>query len=251
MALLATMDITSKGWVLFTQQLRDLWKKTWLSLIFIVIGNLLILVADETFPAMWVPNMALSIVLTLLGLLLLAYFYSHIYVTATRILWTGYGQEYTNTLSTTKLILSFLFVSIFSSLIIGIGFLLLIIPGIMFLTWYQFAQYTLLIDNQHGLKALKTSKELVKGRFWAVLGRMILLMIIFVVFSFVTDIPEKIILYIVDQTNTGVTSHALWMLFASTISMIGAFFVGLFALAADLVFFHNVKTTPVQETTKV
>lgn len=52
------------------------------------------------------------------------------------------------------------------------GFLLLIIPGIIFSIWYAFSYYEVVLGDVRGLEALKKSKELVKGRFWAVLWRL-------------------------------------------------------------------------------
>lgn len=53
------------------------------------------------------------------------------------------------------------------------GALLLIIPGIIFAVWYSFTVYTLVLDGQKGFNALKLSKLLVVGRWWAVLWRLV------------------------------------------------------------------------------
>jgi hypothetical protein len=53
------------------------------------------------------------------------------------------------------------------------GFVLLIIPGIIFSTWFSFANF-IFVDKGLGVKAsMGKSRGLVKGRFWAVLGRLL------------------------------------------------------------------------------
>jgi len=49
------------------------------------------------------------------------------------------------------------------------GFLLLIIPGIIFFIWFGFAPYVCIIEGIGSTSALKRSKQLVKGNWWYVL----------------------------------------------------------------------------------
>ena len=51
------------------------------------------------------------------------------------------------------------------------GFLLLIIPGILVLVWFAFANYIVVTEKIGARDALRRSKALVKGYFWQVLGR--------------------------------------------------------------------------------
>lgn len=46
------------------------------------------------------------------------------------------------------------------------GFLLLIIPGFLFLVWFGYAQQAMLIDGVRGIDALSKSRSLVRGRFF-------------------------------------------------------------------------------------
>jgi len=50
------------------------------------------------------------------------------------------------------------------------GFLLLIIPGIIFAVRFSLAGYAYIIEGTRSTKALKRSKQLVKGNWWYVLG---------------------------------------------------------------------------------
>ena len=57
----------------------------------------------------------------------------------------------------------------------GLGLILLIIPGIIFMVWYYFSSYVnvLEVNKNNGLEALTSSKELVKGRWFKTLWRLI------------------------------------------------------------------------------
>lgn len=58
------------------------------------------------------------------------------------------------------------------------GFVLLIIPGVIFSTWFAFSIYVF-VDQKLGVKAsMSKSRSLVKGRFWAILGRLVVFGII-------------------------------------------------------------------------
>lgn len=69
----------------------------------------------------------------------------------------------------TKLVITNFLMMVF----ILIGFLLLIIPGLIFLVWYYFAPIIAVIEDPK-LDALKTSKNLVRGTFWPVTGRIVI-----------------------------------------------------------------------------
>ncbi len=51
------------------------------------------------------------------------------------------------------------------------GYLLFIIPGIIFTVWYSFAAFIVLLDGKKGLTSLVESKKMVMGRFWEILWR--------------------------------------------------------------------------------
>lgn len=67
----------------------------------------------------------------------------------------------------------YVFVSILVGLITIGGFLLLIIPGIIFAVWFSFAVYFVVLQNKKTIEALKESKQLVTGYWWATLWRWI------------------------------------------------------------------------------
>lgn len=66
-------------------------------------------------------------------------------------------------------------IGILSGIVIVLGFFLLIIPGIIFMVWFAFGQYLFVDKGTRGVDALKVSRALVKGRWWEVFGRQVLI----------------------------------------------------------------------------
>lgn len=56
-------------------------------------------------------------------------------------------------------------------IILFLGFMLFIIPGIIFMTWFLFANFFYFDKKLKLFDSLRQSKTLVKGKFWGVLGR--------------------------------------------------------------------------------
>lgn len=70
-----------------------------------------------------------------------------------------------------RILRSYLWVSVLAGLSVLGGFMLLVIPGLIFAVWFGFAGYVVIDQGTKGVEALRTSKELVKGRFWGVVWR--------------------------------------------------------------------------------
>lgn len=91
-----------------------------------------------------------------------------------------------------KKIGKFLLISLTLGIIIVFGAVLLIIPAVIFGTWYSFS-ILLVLDRNLSIKdALKTSKQMVNGKFWKVLGRSA----VFGLFTFLVSIVLSIIPYV-------------------------------------------------------
>lgn len=84
---------------------------------------------------------------------------------------------------------SFIMISIASIFFVLLWMLLFIIPGIVASIFYTFAVFALVFEDFRSTAALKRSKELVKGRWWAVFGRTLFLGLIFLIVSFILGIP--------------------------------------------------------------
>ncbi|MBI2594852.1 MAG: hypothetical protein HYW38_01160 [Candidatus Colwellbacteria bacterium] len=58
------------------------------------------------------------------------------------------------------------------------GFVMLVIPGIIFVIWFVFAIYVFAIEGEKGMNALLRSREYVRGYWWQVFGRQIVLVLV-------------------------------------------------------------------------
>lgn len=72
-------------------------------------------------------------------------------------------------------IFSFWWTSLFAGLIIGLGILCLIIPGIILAVWYSFIFYILIEENLSGWAAMTQSKNYVSGFWWDVFVKTLVL----------------------------------------------------------------------------
>lgn len=60
--------------------------------------------------------------------------------------------------------------SLLSGLAVIGGLILLIIPGLIFMVWFSFSSQVVLYENLSWTRALSRSHDLVRGRFWPVVG---------------------------------------------------------------------------------
>jgi TRAP-type C4-dicarboxylate transport system permease large subunit len=59
---------------------------------------------------------------------------------------------------------------ILAGLGIGVGFLLLIVPGVILLTWWAVIAPVIVVEKKGVMESFGRSKQLVSGHFWTVLG---------------------------------------------------------------------------------
>lgn len=73
---------------------------------------------------------------------------------------------------------SFFWLSSLMGIIVFAGFLLLVVPGILFLVWFALAPYVLVGESLKGFDALSRSKQYVKGRGLEVFWRLFVITVI-------------------------------------------------------------------------
>ncbi|MEX0913162.1 MAG: YciC family protein [Candidatus Paceibacterota bacterium] len=78
----------------------------------------------------------------------------------------------------------YLGLSILMGLILLVGFILLIIPGVILSVWFAFATMVLILERSGIVGSLRRSREYVKGKWWGVFGR-ILVAILFAVLAMI------------------------------------------------------------------
>ena len=72
-------------------------------------------------------------------------------------------------------ILSYWWVSFLAGLLTAGGFLLFLVPGILFAVWFSLAFFILIAEDTGGMSALLKSREYIRGRWWSVLGRLVVI----------------------------------------------------------------------------
>ena len=78
-----------------------------------------------------------------------------------------------------KFFLPYLWVYFLVNIIVAGGFLLFIIPGIIFSIWFSLAEIVLVFEEKRGMSALFQSKQLIAGRWWGVFWRLLVFNLIF------------------------------------------------------------------------
>jgi len=108
-------------------------------------------------------------------------------------------------------IVPFLWVNILTGLIILGGTILFIIPGLIFSIWYYFASYIFAVEKIHGYGALKASKDLSQGRFWIVVGKIVLISLMYLaIMLIIIGAPTLIIIAATKFTNIVNLSNQWW-----------------------------------------
>lgn len=80
---------------------------------------------------------------------------------------------------------SFFWVSLLTGLVSIAGYILFIIPGIIFSVWFGFSVYIFIWEGLKGTSALKRSKQLVQGYWWPIFGIVIVLGIVVMLISWI------------------------------------------------------------------
>lgn len=73
------------------------------------------------------------------------------------------------------------------------AFVMLIIPGIWLAIALSFTAYIFVTEGRRGIDALRQSKDYVKGYWWAVLGRALLLELVYLAAMIVVRIPVSLV----------------------------------------------------------
>jgi hypothetical protein len=68
---------------------------------------------------------------------------------------------------------AFFWILLLQLIAVAVGFVLLVIPGLLAMVWLYFAQYALVFDNRRSWPALFYSRDLMRGRFFKVAVRIV------------------------------------------------------------------------------
>ncbi|MBU0545844.1 hypothetical protein KKA13_01145 [Patescibacteria group bacterium] len=143
-----------------------------------------------------------------------------------------------NFTGSSTLIWPVLYTSFFVGIIVFGGTLLLIVPGIIFAGWYMFATNSVILDGKKGVEAMRFSKDMVAGRWFAVVWRMLVPAL---VFALVVMALQYALILPVDYLISSPT--VLLVLNPIINSVINKIFTP-FAIAASLFLYFSVKANP-------
>jgi len=109
---------------------------------------------------------------------------------------------------------------ILASIGITIGFILLIVPGLVLLTWWLFIVPVIMLEGQSATESFGRSRELVRGNGWNVFGLIVLTIVILIVaglvlaivFSFLPDEFGQYVGNVVSNTLLSPFVAAAWTL---------------------------------------
>ncbi|MDF2460724.1 MAG: hypothetical protein K0S68_127 [Candidatus Saccharibacteria bacterium] len=92
--------------------------------------------------------------------------------------------------ASTKYLAPVIVASLIAGFLTLLGFIALVIPGIIVGVWFTFVTQVVVFENKRGTAALEQSRAHVRGRWWAVFGRYLLFALVIIgamiVFSFVS-----------------------------------------------------------------
>lgn len=138
-------------------------------------------IVQQIGPAVtvFIPTIVLILAMVLWGLLMQA---TVVVAVSSVVAGKGLGIKKTIKVAWGKLG-RFFVTNLASSLIILVGFIFLIIPGLIFMVWYQFSQYLIITREIRPIEAIRESKRLVSGYFWPVVGRLLGITLFFIIFQ--------------------------------------------------------------------
>lgn len=113
------------------------------------------------------------------------------------------------------------------------GLLLFIIPGILLLVWFVFALHAVVIDGQRGINALRVSKNLVAGRWWMVVWRLVVPVILA---SIISGVIHKSLQSFPHTTNIDLGRTSIYA--------IVSFLLTLFLMSTQTILYLELKKRP-------
>lgn len=134
---------------------------------------------------------------------------------------------------------SYLLVAFLTGLIVMVGIILLIIPGIIFAVWYSFSVYINILEGKKGMEALNASKALVQGRWGTTFWRLIVPTLVIYILVMVV---VAILAYIISGGQFGAASLGQSILF-NVLSTIIFLFLGPLFASFSVILYNNLKET--------
>jgi len=121
----------------------------------------------------------------LLGLVLIAALFVFQFLAQATVVWAIISADRNKKVEFKKIwqeifkkIKSIILVNVLVALAVLGGYILLIIPGLIFGVWFSLSMFLLLIEGKTGREALRASKNLISGYFWPLTFRIVVFTLI-------------------------------------------------------------------------
>jgi hypothetical protein len=131
-------------------------------------------------------------------------------------------------------LLSLLWLGIITTLMIGVGLVLFVIPGVYLFVALAFVIPVLLLEGLRGMAAVSRSMSLVTGRWWATFGRLLVGLILIIVAVFLVNVIGSAITH-------GVSSVSLYLIINGIVGIIISVFVAPFYAALVTVTYTDLR----------
>lgn len=143
-----------------------------------------------------------------------------------------------------RLLLPFYWVALLQLLAMAVGLVLLIVPALLAFFWLYFAQYALVMDGRHSWHALLNSRELERGRFFAVAMRIVVFLAVWSGYNTWSGIAFIVISLALGFV--GALTGSLWavIFFADLLAVSVAFLTSFFFVAAGNRLYQDLKMVP-------
>lgn len=243
--LISITDIIKKSWELYAKH----WCELSVYMLFIFLPTFVMMLVGllGIYLTMYLPSSLfvddlITLIIFVIGLLF-GLWSSLALTLAIKSLWKDsvslpWKEAYQKTLPK---IWPMIYTSALVSLVILGGSILLIIPGLIFTVWYSFSAQEILFDDQRGLGAMRASKQLVVGRWWSILVRLILPNFLFLICSLaVQQILTLPLVFIQSASSFNLIKNIISSLVNAAITPL--------TIATVIILYFSAKETPVVST---
>ncbi|PIZ94267.1 MAG: hypothetical protein COX81_04100 [Candidatus Magasanikbacteria bacterium CG_4_10_14_0_2_um_filter_37_12] len=142
--------------------------------------------------------------------------------------------------------------SIVAGLAIFSGFILFIIPGIIFTLWFTFVIYAIAIDKHKAIESIKVSKDLVVGRWWEVFARLFVPGLAFgILIMVITTVASYPIESILEHTDPSSLLFATFVIISSLIITALSLLLAPLTTVASTILYIELRNNPVLPEVKI
>lgn len=116
--------------------------------------------------------------------------------------------------------------SLLLALVIGLGFLLCIVPGVIFWVFLALAGAALVLEKSKVTTAMGRSWTLVSGSWWRTFGILVLVYVIYTIITTAVSAPFSIVSVVVPPIDAAGNVNEGWFLLGQGVSAIGSIVAG-------------------------